>query len=165
VGVDPSPGLKQSDVLRVVEMRRWIKEEFSRDHRMTHGERGDEPSPTNLGRRRRNRLSLPDSASYALGRSQRLAFASQSSRQPPSRHVARRMDCGSSWAILWIATVAVVDVGRAQVTARCTGDRQGQGSQLYSNFTRAMLSHNCAMRFGRVARVLLSPISRIAISL
>jgi hypothetical protein len=39
-----------------------------------------------------------------------------------SRHVARRMDCGSSWTLLRITTVAVVDVGRAQVAARCTGD-------------------------------------------
>jgi hypothetical protein len=31
-----------------------------------------------------------------------------------SRHVARRMDCGSSWTVLRITAVAVVDVGRAQ---------------------------------------------------
>ena len=34
---------------------------------------------------------------------------------PRSRHVARRMACGSSWTLLRIVTVAVVDVGRAQV--------------------------------------------------
>ena len=34
-----------------------------------------------------------------------------------SRHVARRMDCGSSWTLLRIVTVAAVDVGRAQVAA------------------------------------------------
>ena len=39
-----------------------------------------------------------------------------------SRHVARRMDCGSSWTLLRITAVAVVDVGRAQVAARCAGD-------------------------------------------
>jgi hypothetical protein len=38
-----------------------------------------------------------------------------------SRHVARRMDCGSSWTLLRITIVAVVDVGRAQVAARCAG--------------------------------------------
>ena len=47
-----------------------------------------------------------------------------------SRHVARRMDCGSSWTLLRITVVAVVDVGRAQVAARCAGGPQGQGSQL-----------------------------------
>ena len=30
-----------------------------------------------------------------------------------SRHVARRMDCGSSWTLLRITAVAVADVGRA----------------------------------------------------
>jgi hypothetical protein len=44
---------------------------------------------------------------------------------PRSRHVARRMDCGSSWTLLRITVGAVVDVGRAQVAARCAGDRQG----------------------------------------
>jgi hypothetical protein len=34
---------------------------------------------------------------------------------PRSRHVARRMACASSWTLLRIVTVAVVDVGRAQV--------------------------------------------------
>jgi hypothetical protein len=38
-----------------------------------------------------------------------------------SRHVARRMDCGSSWVLLGLLPVAVVDVGRAQVAARCAG--------------------------------------------
>jgi hypothetical protein len=42
-----------------------------------------------------------------------------------SRHVARRMDCGSSWTLLRITAVAVVDVGRAQVAARCADDSQG----------------------------------------
>ena len=36
-----------------------------------------------------------------------------------SRHVARRMDCGSSWTLLSITAVAVLGVGRAQVAARC----------------------------------------------
>ena len=38
-----------------------------------------------------------------------------------SRHVARRMDCGSSWTLFRITAVAVVDVGRAQVAAECAG--------------------------------------------
>ena len=42
-----------------------------------------------------------------------------------SRHVARRMDCGSSWTLLTITAVAVVDVGRAQVAASCAGGHQG----------------------------------------
>jgi hypothetical protein len=43
----------------------------------------------------------------------------------PIGHVARRMDCGSSWTLLRITTVAVVDVGRAQVAARCAGGYHG----------------------------------------
>ena len=35
------------------------------------------------------------------------------------------MDCGSSWTLLRVTTVAVVYVGRAQVAARCAGGRQG----------------------------------------
>jgi hypothetical protein len=38
-----------------------------------------------------------------------------------SRHVARRMDCGSSLTLLRITTLSVVDIGRAQVAARCAG--------------------------------------------
>jgi hypothetical protein len=74
-----------------------------------------------------------------------------------SRHVAGRMDCGSSWALLRITAVAVVGVGRAQVAARYAGGPPGVRLPTVVSTSLAMLSRNCAMRFGRVARVLLSP--------
>ena len=46
-----------------------------------------------------------------------------------STQVARRMDCGSSWALLRVTAVAVVYVGRAQVTARCAGGLKGSQPQ------------------------------------
>jgi hypothetical protein len=42
----------------------------------------------------------------------------------PIEACRRRMDCGSSWTLLRITVVAVIDVGRAQVAARCAGDHQ-----------------------------------------
>jgi len=39
------------------------------------------------------------------------------------------MDCGSSWALLRVTAVAVVYVGRAQVTARCAGGLKGSQPQ------------------------------------
>jgi hypothetical protein len=78
--------------------------------------------------------------------------------QARSRHVARRMDCGSSWMLLRITAIAVVDVGRARLAARCAGGRQGAPNCSFS-FTCAMLRRNFAFVFVG-ARVYLPPKSK-----
>ena len=67
--------------------------------------------------------------------------------------VARRMDCGSSWTLLRITAVAVVDVGRAQVAARSVGSplrvRLPTGFPLHSRDASPQLRHEIWSRTAR----------------
>ena len=112
--------------------------------------RPDELPAETLHQRRRStsgRRSVGDRSLRQQRRGDTIEAIAPDAAALRSRHVARRMDCGSSWTLPRITAVAVVDVGRAQLAARCAGGpprvKLPTGAPLHC----AMLRRNSALRF------------------
>ena len=112
--------------------------------------RPDESPAETLHQRRRStsgRRSVGDRSLRQQRRGDTIEAIAPDAATLRSRHVARRMDCGSSWTLPRITAVAVVDVGRAQLAARCAGGpprvKLPTGAPLHC----AMLRRNSALRF------------------